>query len=159
MELRPHAEALTPSRIQGEDNVTTRSKFRAFGLLACLALASGYSGAIAKTEGRPCAELKPIDPDNDGTVDMSEAKKAALALFGKLDTDKEGTLTLKELQDRLSGNEFKAADTDNDNTLSKEEYLALVESRFKAADKNGEGTVDCDEIKSSEGEALMRLLK
>ena len=158
MELRPHAEALTPSRIEGEDNVTTRSKFWAFGLLACLALASGYSGAIAKTEG-PCAELKPIDPDNDGTVDMSEAKKAALALFDKLDTDKEGTLTLKELQDRLSGNEFKAADTDNDNTLSKVEYLALVESRFKAADKNGEGTVDCDEIKSSEGEALMRLLK
>ena len=32
-----------------------------------------------------------FDTDNDGTVDIDEAKKAASALFDKLDTDKDGT--------------------------------------------------------------------
>jgi len=138
--------------------MSTRSKAWVFGLVVCFALAGDYSAAIAKTTG-PCAELKPIDPDNDGTVDLNEAKNAAAAVFGKLDVDKDGTLTVKELQGRLSRNEFKTADPDKDATLSKDEYLAVVESRFKAADKDGEGTVDCDEIKSKAGKALMRLLK
>ena len=138
--------------------MTLRSKFWAFGALAALVLVGDYSGAIAKGKSI-CEALKAIDPDNDGTVDLNEAKKAASALFDKLDTDKDGTLTTKELQGRLSRNEFKAADPDKDATLSKDEYLALVESRFKVADVNGEGTVDCDEAKSNAGRALMRLLE
>jgi len=34
----------------------------------------------------------------DGTVDLAEAKKAAGDLFDKLDTDKDGTLDVKELK-------------------------------------------------------------
>ena len=48
---------------------------------------------------RPCAcsnqdisRATPFDTDNDGTVDIDEAKKAAGELFDKLDTDKDGTL-------------------------------------------------------------------
>jgi hypothetical protein len=70
----------------------------------------------------------------NGTVDLDEAKKAASALFDKLDTDKDGTLDLKELHGRLTQKEFTAADPDNDGTLTKDEYLAVVEKRFKAAD-------------------------
>src|SRR5260370_22988171 len=115
-----------------------RLNFWAFAALAAPILVGDYSGAIAK-EKNVCEALKAIDPDNDGTVDLNEAKKAASALFDKLDTDKDGTLTPKELQGRLSRNAFKAADPDTDATLSKDEYLALVESPFKPADVNGEG--------------------
>jgi hypothetical protein len=88
--------------------MTLRLRFWALGALAALVLVGDYSGAIAK-EKSVCEALKAIDPDNDGTVDLNEAKKAASALFDKLDTDKDGTLTTKELQGRLSRNEFKAA--------------------------------------------------
>ena len=49
-----------------------------------------------------------LDADNDGTLDLDEAKKAASVLFDKLDADKDGTLDLKELKRRVTDKEFKA---------------------------------------------------
>ena len=43
-----------------------------------------------------------FDTDNDGTVDLGEAKKAAMDLFDHLDIDHDGTLDLKELHGRMS---------------------------------------------------------
>jgi len=100
-----------------------------------------------------------FDTDNDGTVDLNEAKKAAMELFDKLDADKDGTLDLKELHGRLSRKEFAAADPDHDKTLSRDEYLALVEQRFKAADTDHEGTLSNSEFHTPKGRALARLLR
>ena len=99
-----------------------------------------------------------FDTDNDGTVDLTEAKKAASALFDKLDTDKDGTLDILELQGRLSRKEFATADPDHDGTLTKDEYLAVVEQRFKAADPDNDGTVSAAEFRTPAGHALVRLL-
>jgi Ca2+-binding EF-hand superfamily protein len=100
-----------------------------------------------------------FDTDNDGTVDLNEAKRAASDLFDRLDVDKDGTLDFKELQGRLSRREFAAADPDKDGTLTKDEYLALVEQRFKAADVDHEGTLDNFEFHTLKGRALTRLLR
>jgi hypothetical protein len=40
--------------------------------------------------------LKTLDPDNDGTVDLAEAKSAASKLFDKLNRDHDGTLDKRE---------------------------------------------------------------
>jgi len=120
--------------------------------------ASAHSPVLAKGGG-VCAALNAINPDNDGTIDMNEAKQAASATFDRLDKDKDGTLSIAELQGRLSRKDFAAGDPDKDKTLTKDEYLAIVAERFKAADANGEGTVDCTEAKSPAGQALFRLLK
>jgi Ca2+-binding EF-hand superfamily protein len=98
--------------------------------------------------------LKTIDTDNDGTVDLNEAKTAAAALFDRLDKDHDGTLDRKELRGRVSAKEFAEADPDHDRTLTKDEYLALVEQRFKAADRDNDGTLDAKELKG-----IIRLLK
>ncbi len=135
-----------------------RSQFCAIALLAGIGLACDHSAALAKGK-HTCAALKIIDRDNDGTVDMNEVNQAAAATFAKLDKNKDGTLSPRELHGRLSRSEFKATDKDSDGTLSKDEYLAAVEARFKAADVNGEGTVSCREAKSRAGRALLRLLK
>ena len=87
-----------------------------------------------------------INTDRDRTVDLAEAKKAASDVFDKLDTDKDGTLNIKELQGRLSRKDFIGADRDNDQTLSKDEYLAVVEQRFKSADADGDGSVSAAEF-------------
>jgi len=100
-----------------------------------------------------------FDTDNDGTVDLAEAKKAASAVFDRLDKDKDGTLDRRELHGRLSAKELAAADPDKDSTLTKNEYLAVVEQRFKAADPDNDGTLDAKELRSHAGRALVRLLK
>ena len=103
--------------------------------------------------------LKTLDPDNDGTVDLTEAKTAAGKLFDKLDRDHDGTLDRRELRGRLNGKDFAAADPDNDGTVDKNEFLAIVEKRFKAADPDNDGTIDAKESRSAAGRSLVQLLK
>ena len=123
--------------------------------VALAALVGVAAPALAATKSGPVARF---DTDNDGTVDLIEAKKAASELFDKLDTDKDGTLDSKELNGRLTHKEFAAADPDNDGTLSKDEYLAVVEKRFKAADPDNDGTVSATELKTAAGRSLSQLL-
>jgi Ca2+-binding EF-hand superfamily protein len=130
----------------------------ALGLLAGFFPTCDASLALAK-EKDACAALKAIDPDNDGTLDLNEAKEAASKLFDRLEKDKDGALTAKELQGRLSRKELAAGDPDKDATLTKDEYVPIVESRFKAANPDADGTIDCKESKTQSGRALMRLLK
>ena len=123
--------------------------------VALAALVGVAAPALAATKTGPVARF---DTDNDGTVDLNEAKKAASELFDKLDTDRDGTLDFKELNGRLTHKEFTAADPDNDGTLSKDEYLAVVEKRFKAADPDNDGTVSAAELKTAAGRSLSQLL-
>jgi Ca2+-binding EF-hand superfamily protein len=125
-------------------------------IVAFTGLIGAATPALAQTK-KPSTVAR-FDTDNDGTVDLAEAKKAAATLFDKLDTDKEGTLDIKELQGRLSRKDFASGDPDKDKTLSKDEYLAIVEQRFKAADADNDGTVSAAEFRTPAGRALVRLL-
>jgi Ca2+-binding EF-hand superfamily protein len=119
-------------------------------------LATGFP-VMAKS--RQSNLMRLLDTDNDGTVDLAEAKAAASALFDRLEHDKDGTLDKHELSGRLSAKELAAADPDHDGTLTKDEYLAVVEQRFSAADPDHDGTLDAKELKSAAGRNLLRLLR
>ena len=124
-------------------------------------LAIGLFGSLhpAVAAPRRSRAMQMLDADNDGTVDLDEAKKAAETAFDKLDRDHDGTLDRRELRGRLSAAQFAAADPDKDGTFSKDEYLSLVENRFKAADRDNDGTLDESELRSRAGLALLRLVR
>ena len=124
-------------------------------------LASGFLMSLVPASAAPrrSRAMQALDADNDGTVDLEEAKKAASTLFDKLDRDHDGTLDRRELRGRLRPAQFAAADPDKDGTVSKDEYLKLVEERFKAADRDNDGTLDDNELRSRAGRALLRLLQ
>jgi Ca2+-binding EF-hand superfamily protein len=128
--------------------IRKRSILTAFAIML-IAAAPAWSQSLLKT----------LDPDNDGTVDLAEAKSAASKLFDKLDRDHDGTLDKRELRGRLNAKDFAAGDPDNDGTLDKNEFLALIEKRFKAADPDNDRTIDSKELKSSVGRSLALLLK
>ena len=90
---------------------------------------SACAGAPASPASDPDL-LAGLDTDHDGMVSLDEAKKAAETVFDKLDRNRDGTLTTRELRGRLSASEFTAADTDKEGTLSKDEYRSIVEKRF-----------------------------
>jgi Ca2+-binding EF-hand superfamily protein len=123
---------------------------------ATATLAGGNLPALAASRVNP---IKIFDTDNDGTLDLAEVKKAASALFAKLDRDHDGTLDKPELAGRLGAKELAAADPDHDGTLTPDECLAVVEQRFKAADTDKDGTLDAKELNTRAGQALLRLLK
>ena len=125
-------------------------------LVAALpALLAGGLPVLAKSS-RP---VPMFDTDGDGTIDLAEAKKAASALFDRLERDHDGTLDKRELARRLTAKELAAADPDRDGTLTREEYLAVVEQRFNTADPDHDGTLEARELNSRAGQALLRLLK
>ena len=104
------------------------------------------------------AILRKLDRDNDGSVDLTEAKGAAETLFDRLDSDHDGTLDAVELQGRLDADEIAAANPKHNKTITKDEYLSVVAERFKAADSNHDGKLDIQEISSPAGDAVVKLL-
>ena len=124
-------------------------------VVALPALLAGGSPVLAKARHH----VPMFDTDGDGTIDLAEAKKAASALFDKMERDHDGTLHKRELARRLTTKELAAADPDHDGTLSRDEYLAVVEQRFSAADPDHDETLDARELKTKAGQALLRLLK
>ena len=106
-----------------------------------------------------CAALKTIDSDNDGKLELTEAKKAAESAFDRLNVDKDQTLDRKELKGHLSKKAEKSGDADHDGTLDKAEFVAIVEKLFTAANTGKDNALDCAELRSKAGRAMMRLLK
>lgn len=128
---------------------------RSILLISTAFLAEGTTSALAASHNDP---IKMFDLDSDGTLDLAEVKKAATALFSRLDPDHDGTLDKRELAGRLTARELAAADPDHDGTLSLDEYLAVVEKRFHAADPDNDGTLDAKELRTRAGRSLLRLL-
>jgi Ca2+-binding EF-hand superfamily protein len=128
-----------------------------------LSLAAIFGVVLAMPQtfaaGRSAGSVRALDADHDGTVDISETKAAASALFDRLDRDHDGTLDARELKGRLSAGELSAEDGDHDGTLTKDEYLATVEKRFKAANRDSDDTLDAKELRSRSGQALQRLVR
>jgi Ca2+-binding EF-hand superfamily protein len=114
---------------------------------------------FAQTTATECAKMKALDPDNDGTMDLDEARKAASTLFDRLDHDKDGTLNQKELNGRMTRKQLQAADPDHDGTIDKPEFIKAVEARFKAANPDNDGTIDCRELGTPAGKSLLRILE
>jgi Ca2+-binding EF-hand superfamily protein len=129
-------------------------------VLLTLAVATLSVGSRPVFAGsRKPAPIQKFDTDNDGTLDLAEVKKAASALFSKLDRDHDRTLDKRELAGRLTARELAAADPDHDGTLTLDEYLAVVEQRFNAANPDKDGTLDARELNTAAGRALLRLLR
>ena len=131
---------------------------RLFILLTTVTILA-VGNAAAQAASKTANPVTMFDTDNDGTVDLAEAKKAASALFATLDRDHDGTLDRGELSARLRAKAFQTADPDHDSTLTLDEYLAVVAQRFAAADLDKDGTLDAKELNSRAGRALLRLLK
>ncbi len=129
-------------------------------MAVALAAATLVGGSLPALEAAsPASPVTMFDTDNDGTLDLAEVKKAASALFAKLDPDHDGTLDKRELAGRLNAKQMAAADPDHDGTLTIDEYLAVVEQRFNAANPDKDGTLDAKELNSRAGRALLRLMR
>ncbi len=140
-----------------EDDVTISRRTVLLHSLTAATVISGCFPAFGKS--RHTNPIRVLDTDNDGTVDLDEAKKAASDLFDRLDRDHDGTLDKRELAGRLSAKEFADADPDHDGTLTKDEYLAVVQQRFHAANPDNDGTLDAKELSGRAGRSLLRLLR
>jgi hypothetical protein len=94
--LSPAALRITNRNRERSPMISRRTSVLAFTAGTFLA---GVSPVFAKS--RHSNWIRMFDTDNDGTVDLAEAKKAASVSFDKLDRDHDGTLDKRELARRL----------------------------------------------------------
>ncbi len=128
-------------------------------LLTSLALAASLGMTPASARHVDSKEaLSYLNPDNDGTIDWREARRAAVRLFHKLDPDRDGTLDRAELRGRVGLLSFARFNPDRDGTLDLHEFLALVKHRFERANPDQDGTIDARELNTIAGRRLLRVL-
>jgi Ca2+-binding EF-hand superfamily protein len=128
-------------------------------ILGCVSVGMVLGGILpALAAPKRSRAMQVLDADHDGTIDLAEARKAAGAVFDRIDGNKDGTLNKRELGGRVTPQEFAVADRNKYGRLSKDEYLSVVEKRFKAADPNNNGKIDEKELVSRPGRPLLRLL-
>ena len=128
-------------------------------LLVSLALAASVGAAPASaTHVRTAAALAYLNPDNDGTINWHEARRAAVRLFHKLDPDRDGTLDRAELRGRVGFLSIARFNPDRDGTLDLNEFLALVKHRFERANPDQDGSIDARELNTLAGRRLLRVL-
>jgi len=129
---------------------------------------SGHTALILETEGQ-LKELRRAAQANRGhrlsdavktLIEMTETDEGYLVevqriydMLRKLDTNKNGTIDLKELKaerERIMAARvkeyFEHHDTNKDGKISKEEARGLVKEHFDRIDRNKDGLIDLEEL-------------
>lgn len=126
-------------------------KTAAAGFFAFAAVAFG--APVYAQAADSSASVTMVDTDKDGTIDMAEAKTAAMKHFKAADTDHDGTLDTKE-----AGMDVSDVDGDKDGTLDEAEYAKALDATFKAADADKDGSVDAKELETPAGQKLSAMM-
>ncbi len=109
------------------------------GLLAvpAIALAHGSRG------------LAKFDRDGNGSVTRDEMRTTAVERFEKMDANKDGRLTLDEIQaahQARAAARFAEKDTNKDGKLSRSEVPKMPDEVFARLDTNKDGSLTPDEL-------------
>ncbi len=142
---------------------STTSLLAAAGLLAAtLGAAPVLAQATTAPGGAPqdtAAFVQKWDRSGKGVLDLKGVLNAAIVKFEMLDKDHKGHLTQQELSGLLPAQDFAAANPDNDTTIGAEEWFDLVRRHFYAANPDNDGSLSADELKTPQGQALLKLLQ
>jgi len=88
------------------------------------------------------------DKNGDERIDREEYHQRMTEVFFFADVDKDGELTLTEIQvvEAVTPERFYAVDQNGSQTLTVYEYIYALHIDFEAADRNNDGTLDLEEL-------------
>jgi Ca2+-binding EF-hand superfamily protein len=117
-------------------------------------LVSGADWARAQQRIDVNAIVSSSDRNHDDHIDRIEFLSRMTEAFYFVDANKDGFLTIQELQQAVAGADpqrVKAADTDKDSKLSMYEYERGVSQSFDEADTDKNGLLSMQEIQTRWG--------
>ena len=91
------------------------------------------------------------DLDGDDRIDIKEYHRRITDVYFFLDTDKDGKLTVVEIQrskPNLDADQIGKADVNGDNIITIYEFRYVLYKDFETMDKNQDGSLDKQEMKT-----------
>jgi len=124
-----------------------RTVYRYLGALSALGVLL-IGDATAQTAPPPTLKewFQEHDKNHDGRIDREEFYQGIIEIFYFRDKDKNGYLTIEELQGVVTPEVVKAASRKGENGLTLDEYVNALFKDFAAADTDGDGTLSFEEI-------------
>jgi Ca2+-binding EF-hand superfamily protein len=115
-------------------------------IVAVLISSAAFGADISRMDA--AATMAISDKNGDNRIDREEYNQRMTEVFFFIDTDKDGQLTIAELQqvEIVDPQRFETADRDGNPALSLYEYLCALHKDFEVADKNNDGTLDMEEL-------------
>ena len=114
-------------------------------LLAAFAPTSGWTDEIPPPYD-PRAAHAATDRNHDGEINRDEFEQRIIQVFYFADVDRDGFVTIGQLQVFDEAHLFETADVDGDSRLSLSEFLAARSEDFDAADTDGSDTLSVEEV-------------
>ena len=117
-------------------------------LLIVTVMIATVSASAAGQRMDAAATMAITDKNGDERIDREEYHQRMTEVFFFADEDKDGNLTITEIQavEAVDPQAFHSADTDGSNSLSLNEYLYALHKDFEGADRNSDGTIDMQEL-------------
>lgn len=116
-------------------------------IVAVMISDAAFSADISRMDA--AATMTVSDKNGDNRIDREEYHQRMTEVFFFMDVDKDGNISISEIQEveKIDPQRFAAADKDGNNTLSIYEFLYALHNDFEAADKNSDGTLDVEELR------------
>ena len=119
-----------------------------------LAIASLFAADTAWAEAKQSMDSEEIleitDLDGDGRIDIEEYRNRVTDVYFFLDSDKDGILTVVEIQKSMPNIDpavIDKADVNGDTNITIYEFRYVLYKDFDAMDKNQDGSLNEQEMK------------
>lgn len=117
---------------------------------------SGYDGQ-SRDYGR-YGYSRQSDVESNGVMDLGDVRRAARQTFNDK-REGDNTIDLRELAPSATWDRFSSIDKYADDNLNRRQFLAVVDDMFDEVDRNNDGVLDNDELHSTKGRALLRVIR
>jgi len=122
---------------------------RLTAVLAVSVLVFAAPAWAQQQRGQALEQFMQLDTDGNGSVSRAEAERGRVAMFARLDTNRDGVLSESE---RASGSgspqPFARADSNRDGAVSRAEAMAAPYRIFDRLDRNDDNTVSAAELET-----------
>ena len=128
---------------------STKYIFLIVGIIFIIAAGTAWSQTKQSMNSEEIMGI--TDLDGDDIIDIKEYTHRITDVYFFLDTDKDGKLTVVEIQrsiPNLDADQIGKADVNGDNIITIYEFRYVLYKDFETIDKNQDGSLDKQEMKT-----------
>ena len=129
---------------------STKYIFLFVGIIFIIAAGTAWSQTKQSMNSEEIISI--TDLNGDDRIDIKEYHHRITDVYFFLDTDKDGKLTVVEIQrsmPNLDADQIGKADVNGDNIITIYEFRYVLYKDFEAMDKNQDGSLDGQEMKET----------